>query len=299
MRMATVTLTTGDDRASPTELSRMRSADAPTARGTRRRILAAAIAAWVLGTCALPGIPAGTHARAASPAPTPPLGSDESPTPALTPTPMPSRTPRPEPLPRCTYEDVVTRDRDQGDWASTFLDTVYRLPAGYAPSDLVATRVAGGGAVRRLVVADLRAMVRDAAASGAPVQVVSAYRSYGTQVYDFAYWTRLSGLPAALLGSARPGHSEHQLGTTLDFTSLGGGLPWRLFDWGATAAGTWMRRNAWRYGFVMSYPMNGSPSKTCYRYEPWHFRYVGRDRAATIRRSGLTLREYLWRERPR
>ena len=45
----------------------------------------------------------------------------------------------------------------------------------------------------------------------------------------------------------------------------------------------------------MSYP-KGKTSVTCYAYEPWHYRYVGRTRAAKIRASGLTLREYLWRE---
>jgi D-alanyl-D-alanine carboxypeptidase len=118
-------------------------------------------------------------------------------------------------------------------------------------------------------------------------------------VYDFAYWVRVSGLASALLGSARPGHSEHQLGTTIDVTSLGAGLPWLMWDWGTTSAGRWMRLNAWRYGFVMSYPAKGSPARTCYRYEPWHFRYVGKEMAAAVRASGLTLREYLWRERSR
>ena len=54
-----------------------------------------------------------------------------------------------------------------------------------------------------------------------------------------------------------------------------------------------MAANAWRYGFVMSYP-RGSFSRVCYDYEPWHYRYVGRAAAADIRASGLTLREWLW-----
>jgi D-alanyl-D-alanine carboxypeptidase len=55
-----------------------------------------------------------------------------------------------------------------------------------------------------------------------------------------------------------------------------------------------MAENAWRYGFVTSYP-RGSFAQTCYDYEPWHYRYVGRDLAAAIRAGGLTPREYLWR----
>src|SRR4029079_7567934 len=70
---------------------------------------------------------------------------------------------------------------------------------------------------------------------------------------------------------------------------------WYYTDWGKTKAGAWLRANAWKYGFVMSYP-KGKSTVTCYGYEPWHFRYVGRAEAAKVRASGLTLREYLWRE---
>ncbi len=46
----------------------------------------------------------------------------------------------------------------------------------------------------------------------------------------------------------------------------------------------------------MSYP-KGASDVTCYAAEPWHFRWIGRDRAASVVASGLTLREWLWRER--
>ena len=54
-----------------------------------------------------------------------------------------------------------------------------------------------------------------------------------------------------------------------------------------------MARNAWRYGFIMSYPPD-SRRTTCYEYEPWHFRYFGRRTATAIHDSGLTSREFLW-----
>ena len=101
------------------------------------------------------------------------------------------------------------------------------------------------------------------------------------------------GYEQALRTSARPGHSEHQLGTSLDFTSAGGRAPWEYADWAATPAGAWMQANAWRYGFVMGYPA-GSFAVTGYDYEPWHYRYVGRDLAAAVHASGLPLRQYLW-----
>ena len=54
-----------------------------------------------------------------------------------------------------------------------------------------------------------------------------------------------------------------------------------------------MARNAWEYGWLMSYP-DGEKDAVCYRYEPWHYRYVGREMAAAIHNPGLTIREYLW-----
>jgi D-alanyl-D-alanine carboxypeptidase len=59
-----------------------------------------------------------------------------------------------------------------------------------------------------------------------------------------------------------------------------------------------MLANAWRYGFVLSYP-KGKTDVTCYTYEPWHYRYVGRDRAIWVRASELTLREFIWAEQTR
>jgi D-alanyl-D-alanine carboxypeptidase len=201
-------------------------------------------------------------------------------------------------LPPCRLTDTTTALRAYTDWDRTLLDVTFRLPATYAPGDLRSTLNAGlngGNSVRAFVLADLRAMASAAKAAGARLAVQSGYRSYATQRSTFAYWSAVSGYAAALKSSGRAGHSEHQLGTTVDFRSYGGSAPWYYADWGTSRAGAWLRQNAWRYGFVMSYP-NGKSSVTCYAYEPWHYRFVGRAMAARIRTSGLTLREYLWRQ---
>ncbi len=80
---------------------------------------------------------------------------------------------------------------------------------------------------------------------------------------------------------------------TLDLRTYGGGAPWDAKDWGRSKVGTWLRLNAWRFGFVVSYPKDKT-DVTCYTYEPWHVRYVGRTYAKRVHDSGLTLREYLW-----
>ena len=200
------------------------------------------------------------------------------------------------PLPACEYLDVPTPFQDYGDWQRTLVDTVLMVPPTYVPPDLVDTSQAGlngGYAVRSLAVADLAAMAAAARAAGAPLQLASGYRSYATQQATFDHWVAVGGYEAALRTSARPGHSEHQLGTTLEFTSQGGRPPWEYPDWALTPAGAWMAANAWQYGFVMSYLPN-SFGTVCYDYESWHYRYVGRDIAWQVRISGLTLREWLW-----
>jgi len=201
-------------------------------------------------------------------------------------------------VPTCRIGDTLAKHRTLDDWSRSLLDPAFRLSSTYKPTDLRSTSYAGlngGFTVRRHVIADLKAMASAARATGARFSVQSAYRSYLTQQSTFAYWVRVQGYAVAIQESARAGHSEHQLGTALDFRSYGGSAPWNYTDWATTRAGKWLKANAWRYGFVMTYP-KGMTSVTCYSYEPWHYRYVGRARAATIRATGLTLREFLWRE---
>jgi D-alanyl-D-alanine carboxypeptidase len=201
-------------------------------------------------------------------------------------------------LPACKVADVLTKHRRLSDWRRSLLDQTYGLRSTYRPRDLRSTRHAGlngGVMVRRHVLKNLRAMSRAARAADARFSVQSAYRSYRTQRRTFNYWVRVHGMAVALKESARAGHSEHQLGTTLDLRSYGGRAPWDYADWGRTKAGKWLAANSWRYGFILSYP-KGKSSVTCYQYEPWHFRYVGKARARAIHASGLTLREYLWYE---
>ena len=183
-----------------------------------------------------------------------------------------------------------------GDWPITLLDTIYHLPAAYAPGDLVDSSSAGlnpGYPLRSLLVEDLAHLTADASSAGAPIRLVSGYRSHAQQQATFDYWVGVGGYEQALRTSARAGHSEHQLGTAIDVSGLHDANPWEYADWASTPTGAWMADNAWRYGFVMSYP-RGSFDVTCYDYEPWHYRYVGRDLAAAIVTSGLTPRQVLW-----
>jgi zinc D-Ala-D-Ala carboxypeptidase len=201
-----------------------------------------------------------------------------------------------EVLPSCRYDDVLTMHQAYDDWQLTLLDTIYKLPESYAPTDLVSASEAGLSPdykLRSLVILDLTALVQAAKDAGLGLELQSAYRSYSYQATVFEGWVKNQGEETALQSSARPGHSEHQLGTAMDFRSAGGPPAWELADWAATPEGAWLAENAWQYGFVMSYPKN-KQDITCYIYEPWHYRYVGKDVAKAVKESGLTLREWLW-----
>lgn len=171
----------------------------------------------------------------------------------------------------------------------------HSLPAEYVPPDLVeltgvpATRP--GLLVRQAVQEPLKRMLDDAKQHDLAIAVLSTYRSYDEQAVIFAGYARRAGPEQANRFSARPGQSEHQLGTAIDFTSpsVQNAL---VEEFGGTAEGRWLRDNAHRYGFVLSYA-EGKEAVTGYSYEPWHYRYLGEDTAAALRRSGLTLHEYL------
>ena len=185
------------------------------------------------------------------------------------------------PLPACTYVDTVTPLRAYSAWRSVIVDTRLALPRSYVPPDLVSTGLLGdsGERLRAIVMPDLRAMVRTARAAGVRIRVGSGYRSYAEQVTMYRDYVARLGVAAARIRVARPGHSEHQLGTALDLAYL--------------SSNAWAAAHAWQFGFVISYPRNAI-AVTCYRYEPWHLRYVGRARAAAVHASGLALRVWLW-----
>jgi zinc D-Ala-D-Ala carboxypeptidase len=199
-------------------------------------------------------------------------------------------------LPACQYRDDPTRYGAVREWRRTLLDTNLRLTRSYEPWDLVSVSRAGlrgTGLVRNLIIADLSALADAARKAGKPLAVRSAYRSYATQEATFAMWVRRSGYEQALKFSARPGHSEHQLGTTIDFTTAPGEPLSSTF--GESPAGKWLARNGWQYGFIMSYP-KGQRRVSCYGYEPWHWRFVGRDLARQIHESGQVPRRFLWED---
>ena len=113
-----------------------------------------------------------------------------------------------------------------------------------------------------------------------PLFVQSAYRSFTTQGALKGQYTVTYGAGTANQFSADQGYSEHQLGTTVDFITTGTGG--RLTGFDGTEAYAWLLENAYRYGFILSYPKNNG----YYIFEPWHWRFVGEKLSRDLHSSG-------------
>ncbi|MBI2865594.1 MAG: M15 family metallopeptidase [Chloroflexi bacterium] len=169
------------------------------------------------------------------------------------------------------------------------------LPSSYVPEDLVpltsVRTTTANQRLRRLVAPVLDQLLTAAKAAGHDLVVSSAFRSYAEQESVHAYWESTLGKVQADRQSALAGHSEHQLGTVVDLTSASVGFQLEE-SFGDKPEGRWLRENAHRFGFVISYPA-GKEAVTGYAYEPWHIRYVGVEQATAIYQKGITLEEYL------
>ena len=129
------------------------------------------------------------------------------------------------------------------------------------------------------VLPELTALLQSASSSNQSLFVVSAYRSFGTQASLKSGYLVTYGLGANRF-SAEQGYSEHQLGTTVDLTTPSLGSSFAKIE--STSAFVWLKENAYRYGFVLSYPKNNE----YYQYEPWHWRFVGVALATKLHNEG-------------
>lgn len=258
------------------------------------------------GAARVPGLPRrsalaavaaiGISASLAACAPEPPAEPRSTPTKTKSATETPSPTPPPEPTPEPTPEPPAF------DKAAHSIDDPMSIwivgnkmrpftPVDFEPSDLVATQgVANqnGQPLREVAARATEQFIAGAAAAGYQVQIISAYRPYSMQVGLYNGYVARDGQAAADTYSARPGHSEHQTGLTVDLDDYGGCYLEPCF--GGTPAGQWLGANAADYGFILRYP-EGKQEVTGFMPEPWHFRYVGPELAQEMKRTGITTLE--------
>jgi D-alanyl-D-alanine carboxypeptidase len=187
----------------------------------------------------------------------------------------------------------------------TLVTYEYGLGRDYQPADLVLltdyfpvdVTMGYPTEVRQVVIEPLVSLIQAMQQEGLRPRVLSGYRSYSSQAVAWAKWNEKTPDTAAVF-SARPGHSEHQLGTTLDFGSpeLAGIIGTADMEFHTyfyqTSEGEWLAAHAHEYGFTLSYPRD-SLEITGFYYEPWHYRYVGVELAAQLREQGTYLVKYL------
>ena len=229
----------------------------------------------------------------------------EQPVSMPTPSASATATPTATPLPTLTATPIgPCQNRLPDDDLLTIVTQTYGLSREYEPHDLVLLtdylpqEISLGypTELRQIALEPLLQMIADMQDAGLQPRILSGYRSYAAQAISWAKWNREEPERAAIL-SARPGHSEHQLGTTVDFGSpelaeiVGiADIEFHTYFY-QTSEGAWLAENAHRYGFTLSYP-RGAQEVTGFYYEPWHFRYVGVEIATLLYDSGMYLTEY-------
>lgn len=172
------------------------------------------------------------------------------------------------------------------------------LPEKYIPSDLTAPNIklrwenktAESMQVREVIRPDLELLYQASQKAGYKLMLVSAYRSYTTQKELYDNYVKTYGEEEASQFSAKPGTSEHQTGLVVDLgrTDHKCELEQCLGD---LPEGKWLADHAYEYGFIVRY-LKDKQDITGYMYEPWHFRYVGKDLAKELHNSGQTMEEF-------
>ena len=194
-------------------------------------------------------------------------------------------------MPECRLDDIMTVPRDYDSWSTTLVDWLLKVsreatsrrslcPSAMEALPAPASSPRGDRRPRApwpRAAARMEGRLRSTARTGATPH----------QVASFNGWVNVDGYDDAITYSQRPGHSEHQLGLTIDFMTLGGGSALQG-DWATIPSGAWMAENAWKYGWLMSYPKGEGGAlfsdATCFHYEPWHYRYLGREMARKVHR---------------
>lgn len=181
-------------------------------------------------------------------------------------------------------------------WYLTLVNDTNPMQEGFVPQ---LTTIAGDYQVDSRIAEPLKKMLADAKKDGMNLSICSAYRSVEKQkeLYNLymgnevrsgkSYW---QALEETIKSTAYPGKSEHNLGLAVDIVSAKyTALDEKQKD---TPEAKWLAKNCHKYGFILRYPVDKT-EVTGIIYEPWHYRYVGKEDAKKIMECGITLEEYL------
>lgn len=191
-----------------------------------------------------------------------------------------------------------TQTVSQEEWALRLVNAENPIPSDFCP-ELETIYTGSPYQVDTRIAEDLRAMLEDAQRDGVDLLICSAYRSYEQQArnlqqsvnrYRRTGYSPDQAMTMAGRYVAQAGESEHQTGLAVDIVTP----DYQVLDDGYanTAAAKWLEENAARYGFILRYPQNKSEITGIW-YEPWHYRYVGKQAACIIMEQEICLEEYL------
>lgn len=194
-----------------------------------------------------------------------------------------------------TYSAAASK-LSKDDWQLVLVNKQHPVPEGYT---VTLGKIKGSMKCDIRILDDLMDMMQAAKADGINLVVCSPYRDYNRQTVlfdrkiDYYMEEGHSYMEAYKLASMTvtvPGASEHQIGLALDIVSTTySGLE---IGFGETTAGRWLKEHCDEYGFILRYP-EGKEYITGIQYEPWHFRYVGKEAAAQIMERDITLEEFI------
>ncbi len=166
----------------------------------------------------------------------------------------------------------------------------HHIPAGY---EIKLMELSNGQKIDERIYPDLQQMFDDMRAEDLKPYVREGYRTSKEQkdiLVEFivdniqAGHSPIDAYKLAREQVAAVGNSEHQLGLAVDINPYSGSPnEWDVYGW--------LDENAWKYGFILRYP-DGKTDVTGINYEPWHYRYVGKETALEIHSKGITLEEY-------
>lgn len=214
-------------------------------------------------------------------------------TPSPSPTAMPSDTPMPSVSEAPT--ETAAAGYDSANWQTLLVNSSNSLPEGF---DIELVVLKNEQAVDKRCLEDLQKMMDDCRDEGYKPLIVTSYRTNDKQkeLYD-AKVKRLvdEGKPQedaekeAVKSVAAPGTGEHQTGLAVDIVDEDD--PTQDYEQEKTELNKWLRANCYKYGFILRYPAD-KVEVTGLPYEPYHFRYVGKDAAKVIFDKKITLEEY-------
>lgn len=202
-----------------------------------------------------------------------------------------------QPAPPADEGAAADAASDEADGLLLLVNPWTPLPEDFLPGELVPMQ--NDQAVDARAYPDLQDMLGDMSQAGLSPLICSSYRSQERQqeLYDNKVQrvmdegvSREAAQAEAARWVARPGTSEHQTGLAVDIVSLSNQMLDETQE--STPEFQWLAENAWKYGFILRYP-NDKSEKTGIAYEPWHFRFVGKEAAEEMHDLGLCLEEYL------